>query len=80
MTVQDLIELLQRIDPSGTLPVRLWDGDADEYMPVTGAIFEDGSTGIDLLSDIDLLREADDAGDDDRDDIDDAGDGGNDAA
>lgn len=54
LTTATLIAELQRIDPSGTLPIRVWDADADEYVPVYGAIHEEGSTSIDLLTDAEV--------------------------
>lgn len=52
MTSKELRALLLRIDPEGVMPVRIWDADSEEYLPVTDAI-ADGSGGavIDLYGD-----------------------------
>lgn len=62
MTSARLISMLRRIDPAGTLVVRIWDADADEYMPVTGAAYGDGDAGIDLCSDSDECDDDTEAG------------------
>jgi hypothetical protein len=34
------------------LEVCVWDEDADEYVPVADVVFEDGTSTIDLLTDV----------------------------
>jgi hypothetical protein len=51
MTVKELIRMLKEQPPDNE--VRIWDADADDYMPVTGCIYEDGGPYVDLQSDED---------------------------
>jgi hypothetical protein len=48
MTVAELIAALRK-EPQD-LEVRVWDHEADEYVPVVQALYEDGSTSVDLLT------------------------------
>lgn len=49
MTVKEFIALLKTLPQNAE--VRVWDADADDYVPVTGALFEDGHTTVDLQTD-----------------------------
>ena len=48
MKVRELIATLKKQPPE--MEVRVWDADEDEFVPVTGAVFEDGSTVVTLLT------------------------------
>lgn len=47
MTVRELIKALSKLPQD--VDVRVWDEESDEYVPVTDALLEDGSTCVDLL-------------------------------
>lgn len=48
VTVRELIANLERMPPD--LDVRVWDGDEDDWAPVTEVLYEDGTSAIDLLT------------------------------
>jgi hypothetical protein len=48
MNVRELIAALQRCPPS--MEVCIWEDQPGEYVPVVEALYEDGSTHIDLLT------------------------------
>ena len=48
MKVHELIAALRKEPPE--LEVRIWDHDADDWMPVVEALYEDGSSSVDLLT------------------------------
>jgi hypothetical protein len=49
MMVRDLIEMLHEMEQDAE--VYIWDPDAEDYMPVTGAVHNE--TRVDLQSDVD---------------------------
>lgn len=52
MTVRELIAMLQR-DAHLDDEVLVWNGDAEEYMPVTGMVYGGGNHTVELMSDSD---------------------------
>lgn len=48
MKVSELIAALKKLPQD--LPVRVWDEDEDDYVPVVEALYEDGTSAVDLLT------------------------------
>jgi hypothetical protein len=61
MTVGELIDALRK-EPQG-LEARVWDHEADEYVPVVQVLYEDGATSVDLLTHHEQTVPADTDGD-----------------
>lgn len=56
MNVRQLIEMLQQL-PSEA-PVRIWDEEEDDFVEVQDALYEDGTSCVDLLPYEELRSEA----------------------
>lgn len=49
MKVKDLIDMLAKAKPEDE--VQIWDGDADDYMPVTGMVYGTNDGLVTLYAD-----------------------------